>query len=142
MFDRALDWFKDLPLGRKQVLSLIVCELVPILGLGLGTMWVTTTSLRRQLADQSKSELAVTKTNYNIKVNQMGFGSRGQSDNVAVIDTVKSSDTANTVQIQQILRNETQARQIEYATLVNKDKKLLRMLTVSVKVKFLILVNS
>ena len=104
MFDRALDGFKDLPLGRKQVLSLIACELVPILGLGLGTMWVTTTSLRGQLADQSKAELAVTKTNYNIKVNQMGFGSRGQSDNVAVIDAVKNSDTANTVQIQQIGR--------------------------------------
>lgn len=125
MFDRALDWFKDLPLGRKQVLSLIVCELAPILGLGLGTMWVTTTSLRGQLADQSKSELAVTKTNYNIKVNQMGFGSRGQSDNVAVIDAVKSGDTANTVQIQQILRNEIQARRMEYATLVNKDKKII-----------------
>ena len=125
MFDRALDGFKDLPLERKQVLSLIVCELVPILGLGLGTMWVMTTSLRGQLADQSKSELAVTKTNYNIKVNQMGFGSRGQSDNVAVIDAVKSADTANTVQIQQILRNETQARQMEYATLVNKDRKII-----------------
>ena len=125
MFDRALDWFKDLPLGRKQVLSLIVCELVPIVGLGLGTLWVTTTSLRGQLADQSKSELAVTKTNYNIKVNQMGFGSRGQSDNVAVIDAVKNGDTANTVPIQQILRNETQARQMEYATLVNKDKKII-----------------
>ena len=125
MFDRALDWFKDLPLGRKQVLSLIVCELAPILGLGLGTMWVTTTSLRGQLADQSKSELAVTKINYNIKVNQMGFGSRGQSDNVAVIDAVKSGYTANTVQIQQILRNEIQARRMEYATLVNKDKKII-----------------
>ncbi len=125
MLDRALDGFKNLPLGRKQVLSLIACELVPILGLGLGTMWVTTTSLRGQLADQSKSELAVTKTNYNIKVNQMGFGSRGQSDNAAVIDAVKNGDTANTVQIQQTLRNETQARQMEYATLVNKDKKII-----------------
>ena len=125
MFDRALDWFKDLPLERKQVVSLIVCELLPILGLGLGTLWVTTTSLRGQLANQSKSELAVTKTNYNIKINQMGFGSRGQSDNVAVIDAVKNGDTANTVQIQQILRNETQARQMEYATLVNKDKKII-----------------
>jgi twitching motility protein PilJ len=125
MFDRALDWFKNLPLGRKQVLSLIVCELAPILGLGLGTMWVTTTSLRGQLADQSKSELAVTKINYSIKVNQMGFGSRGQSDNVAVIDAVKSGYTANTVQIQQILRNEIQARRMEYATLVNKDKKII-----------------
>ena len=49
MFDRALDGFKDLPLGRKQVLSLIVCELVPILGLGLGTMQLPTGSAVAEL---------------------------------------------------------------------------------------------
>ncbi len=125
MFDRAFAWFKDLPLGRKQVLAIVACELVPLLGLGVGTLWITTTSLRAQLTNQAKSELAVTETNYNIKINQMGFGSRGQSDNVAVIEAVKTGGTANSVQIQQILRNEVQARQMEYATLVGVDKKII-----------------
>jgi twitching motility protein PilJ len=125
MFDRAFDWFKDLPLGRKQLLAIVACELVPLLGLGVGTLWITTTSLRAQLTNQAKSELAVTETNYNIKINQMGFGSRGQSDNVAVIEAVKTGGTVNSTQIQQILRNEVQARQMEYATLVDADKKII-----------------
>ncbi len=125
MFDRAFVWFKDLPLGQKQVLGTVACQLVPLVGLGVGSLWVTTNSLRAQLMNQAKSELAVTETNYNIKINQMGFGSRGQSDNVAVIEAVKSGGTANSVQIQQILRNEVQARQMEYATLVGVDKKVI-----------------
>ncbi len=125
MFDRAFRWFQDLPLGRKQTVSVVACELVPLLGLGLGTVWFTTSSLREQLTDQAKSELAVTATNYNIKVNQMGFGSRGQSDNVAVIEAVKSGGKSNANQIKQILLNEVQARQMEYATLVGLDKKII-----------------
>jgi twitching motility protein PilJ len=125
MFDRALPWFKNLPLGQKQFLALVICELIPLLGLGVGTAWVITTSLRDQLADQAQAELAVTETNYNIKINQMGFGSRGQSDNPIVIDAVKSGGTTNTPQIQQILRNEVQARSMEYATIVGADKKII-----------------
>jgi twitching motility protein PilJ len=63
MFDRALPWFKNLPLGQKQFLALVICELIPLLGLGVGTAWVITTSLRDQLADQAQAELAVTEPN-------------------------------------------------------------------------------
>ncbi|MGV0024018.1 methyl-accepting chemotaxis protein [Phormidesmis priestleyi] len=126
----GLKWFGNLSIGRKQAIALIVCELIPILGLGVGSTLMLISSLRTQLSSQAKSEVAVTETNYNIKVNQMGFGSRGQSDNPAIINVTKnqllgqpiSEDLRN--QVKQILQNEVKARKIEYATLINKDLQI------------------
>lgn len=125
-----LNWFCNLPIGRKQLIALIACELVPILGFGIGSTIVLQNSLRTQLLAQAKSEVAVTETNYNIKINQMGFGSRGQSDNAAIIAAAKNhqrnenlpNDLQN--QLKQILQNEVNARKIEYATLVGKDLRI------------------
>ncbi|MBD1824202.1 GAF domain-containing protein [Cyanobacteria bacterium FACHB-DQ100] len=125
------NWFRHLPIERKQLLALLVCELIPIVGLGIGFSIVLANSLRTQLLAQAKSEVAVTETNYNIKINQMGFGSRGQSDNPAIITATKnhqrnenlSTDLQN--QLQQILQNEVKARRIEYATLIGKDLRII-----------------
>lgn len=86
---------------------------------------------RTQLRNQAKSELAVTEIHYNIKINQMGFGFRGQSDNAAIIAAAKTHAAAETLdeglreQVQQILSNEIKARQIEYATLVGSDLRII-----------------
>jgi twitching motility protein PilJ len=112
-------------------MALLACELIPIIGLGVGSTLVLTNSLRTQLLSQAVSELAVTETNYNIKINQMGFGSRGQSDNLAIINAAKAAEqnqkpTADLQQqVKQILRNEVVARKMEYATLVSKDLKII-----------------
>lgn len=122
--------FLDLPIGRKQLLALLVCELVPILGFTVGTFFVLNNDLRTQLANQAKSEVAVNETNYNMKLDEMQFGSRGQSDNPAIIAALKtdggseslSADTQK--QLRQILQNQTSAGKIEYATLVGKDLRI------------------
>ncbi len=124
-------WFRNLPIGRKQLLALIICELVPILGLGVGATLIITQGLRQQLLEQAKSEVAVTGIQYNIKIDQMGFGSRGQSDNSALIqaalDHNLQADINPTLadQVKTILRNETKARDIEYATLVGSDLRII-----------------
>ncbi len=123
-----LDRFHNSPLERKQLFALIVCQLIPILGFGVGSTLVLISSLRTQLLDQAKSEVAVTETNYNIKVNQMGFGSRGQSDNPAVIAAAKAGQNGAEDlkgQVKQILQNEVKARKIEYATLIGKDLRII-----------------
>ena len=122
--------FCNLPIGRKQVLALIVCELIPIVGMGVWSTLVLTNSLRTQLLEQAKSEVAVTETNYNIKLNQMGYGSRGQADNTTIVSAVRTQSQGSKVngdlatQVRQILRNEVKARQMEYATLVDKDLRI------------------
>jgi methyl-accepting chemotaxis protein PixJ len=123
--------FYNLPIGRKQLLALIACELIPILGFGVGSTIILTSSLRTQLLEQAKSEVAVTETNYNIKINQMGFGSRGQSDNTAIISVARAQGREEApradslAQVKQILTNEVKARKMEYATLVGKDLRII-----------------
>ncbi|VEP18595.1 Methyl-accepting chemotaxis sensory transducer with GAF sensor [Hyella patelloides LEGE 07179] len=87
--------------------------------------------LKNKRVDQVKSQLAVTDIEYNIKINQMGFGFRGQSDNSAIITAATNYQnnqqipTTLRTQIKNILQNEIKARQIEYATLVGTDKKII-----------------
>ncbi|MEB3212642.1 MAG: methyl-accepting chemotaxis protein [Leptolyngbyaceae bacterium] len=116
-------WFYNLPLRNKQLLGLFTSEVLSIVGLvGVGSVLIVN-GLRGQLLQQAQSELAVTGINYNIKINQMGFGFRGQSDNAAIIESAQTgTPSALTFQI---LRNEITARNIEYATLVDRQARII-----------------
>lgn len=123
--------FYNLPISRKQLVALIFSQLVSILGIGIGGTLIITQGLRNQLLEQAKSEIAVSDINYNIKINQMGFGFRGQSDNAAIITAAIRNDLNLPLSrnlrasVKQILQNEIKARNIEYATLVGKDLKII-----------------
>ncbi|MBW4544383.1 MAG: GAF domain-containing protein [Symplocastrum torsivum CPER-KK1] len=126
-----LQWYYKLPIQSKQITRSYTSQFISIFGLvGVGSVIVITAG-RTQLVNQAKAELAVTEINYNIKVNQMGFGFRGQSDNPAIVAAAtyntegKSLTPAIQEQVKQILQNEIKARNIEYATLVGKDKRII-----------------
>ncbi|BAY35248.1 methyl-accepting chemotaxis protein (plasmid) [Nostoc carneum NIES-2107] len=123
--------FYNLSIGRKQLIALIASELVSIVGISLVGRYLITSNLQTLSLEQAKSELAVTDINYNIKINQMGFGFRGQSDNPAIIQAAVLHSSGQVLtptlkqEVKQILANELQARKIEYATLVGKDFKII-----------------
>jgi methyl-accepting chemotaxis protein PixJ len=126
-----MSWFNNLPIRRKQLLALITSELITVVGLmGVGS-WLIINSGRTQLLEQAKSELAVMGTTYDIKINQMGFGFRGQSENSLIIQAAKDYDATKTLsadlqaQLRGILANEVKARNIEYATLVGTDLRII-----------------
>lgn len=126
-----LQWYYNLPIRKKQVTRLYTSQIISIFGLvGLSSVLIVTAG-RTQLLNQAKSELAITEINYNIKVNQMGFGFRGQSDNAAIVAAAMSHTVNKTLtpelqkQVKNILQNEVKARNIEYATLVGKDKRII-----------------
>jgi len=119
-----------LPLSRKTSLIPWFSFGALVLILGTGGL-ILHQSLKSQLLKQAEFQLAVTNIKYNIKIDQMGFGFRGQSDNLAIIaaaDTVAQGQAipGNLRQeVSSILQNEIKARNIEYATLVGKDKKII-----------------
>ncbi len=125
-----LQRFYNLSIGRKQLVALVASELVSVIGIGVVGTSIISNSLRNQLSEQAKSEITVTDTNYNIKINQMGFGFRGQSDNAAIINAASIHESGRSItgglraQVKQILRNEIKAREIEYATLVGRDLRI------------------
>lgn len=136
-YDRAagssplMNWFHNMPIRRKQLLALFATEAVSIIGLvGVGS-WLIVHAGRTQLLTQAKSEVAVTEVAYNIKINQMGFGFRGQSENTAIIQAAKehtgnrSINSTLQAQVRGILANEVKVREIEYATLVGTDSRII-----------------
>lgn len=127
----VVKWFYDLSIRKKQLFVIVGTQVVSfavLLGVGVSEI---VSGGREQLINQSISELEATKINYNIKVNQMGFGFRGQSDNLAIINAALSH--ANGINltpaqenlVRQILQNEITARNIEYSTLVGRDRRII-----------------
>jgi twitching motility protein PilJ len=123
--------FVNLPISRKQIIALLASELISIVGLTIVSRFLIASNLQVMSARQAKSELAIIDMAYNIKVNQMGFGFRGQSDNAAIIKAAihnsrnESLSSELKAQVKQILINEVKSRKIEYATLVGKDLKII-----------------
>ncbi|MGD1853890.1 MAG: methyl-accepting chemotaxis protein [Leptolyngbyaceae cyanobacterium] len=127
-----LQWFYDLPVSSKQLIGLISSEVISVIGLvGAGSLLIIA-GARQQLLEQSEAELAVTEIQYNIKIDQMEFGFRGQSENTAIIsladkvaqnpDEVSNGDRAV---VREILQGEIDARDIEYATLLTPDGRII-----------------
>jgi methyl-accepting chemotaxis protein PixJ len=127
----VLNWFHNLPIRRKQFFALLASEVLSVIGLVGISSWLIVSAGRTQLLDQARSEVSVTDIKYNIKINQMGFGFRGQSENTAVIQAAReyaenrSVSFALQTQVKQILENEVKARNIEYATLVGPDLRII-----------------
>ncbi|WOD37655.1 GAF domain-containing protein [Nodosilinea sp. E11] len=126
-----VQWFSNLSVRQKQLAGLLTSEAISVLGLaGVGSLLIISGG-RSQLLNQAEAELAVTDIEYNIKIDQMGFGFRGQSDNRAIVDAAVAYARGETVApgsiatVQQILENEIKARNIEYATLVGNDLKII-----------------
>ncbi|EKV00732.1 methyl-accepting chemotaxis protein [Leptolyngbya sp. PCC 7375] len=126
-----LQWFYDLPVSSKQLIGLISSEVISVIGLvGAGSLLIIS-GARQQLLKQAEAELAVTDIQYNIKVNQMGFGFRGQSENTAIValaeGVANSSDISANQRavVREILQGEVEARDIEYSTLIGIDGKII-----------------
>jgi methyl-accepting chemotaxis protein PixJ len=126
-----VQWFSNLSVRQKQLAGLFTSEVISVLGLvGVGSFLIVAGG-RSQLLNQAKAELAVTNIEYNIKINQMGFGFRGQSDNPAIVQAAAAYARGEAVSptaiatVRQILENEIEARNIEYATLVGNDRRII-----------------
>ncbi|MEM9804749.1 MAG: methyl-accepting chemotaxis protein [Cyanobacteria bacterium P01_D01_bin.56] len=130
---QLLQWFYDLPVSSKQLIGLISSEVISVIGLvGVGSLLIIS-GARQQLLEQSEAELAVADIQYDIKVNQMGFGFRGQSENTSIVELAEeytqenSEELSNNLRslVRDILQGEIAARDIEYATLVGTDGKII-----------------
>ncbi|NEQ96873.1 MAG: HAMP domain-containing protein [Cyanothece sp. SIO2G6] len=126
-----LGWFSNLPVRGKQLIGLFTSEVISVVGLMGVASFLIISSGRSQLIQQAEAEVSVVDIQYNVKINQMGFGFRGQSDNPAIIRAsllVANGQLPTPVeqtQLKQILQNEITARQIEYATLVGRDLRII-----------------
>jgi twitching motility protein PilJ len=126
-----LGWIYNLPVKGKQLAGLFTSEVISIVGLvGVGAVLIVAAG-RTQLVRQAESELAVAQTNYNFKIKQLESSVRAQSDNTAIIAGAIANSEGRPLpselqnQVKRILQNEMNASQIEYVTLVGKDRRII-----------------
>jgi twitching motility protein PilJ len=126
-----MKWFYQLPIRRKQLSALLTSELLSVLGLvGVGSLLIIVGG-RTQLANQAKAEVNVSRITYNTRISQMDFGFRGQAENPIIVTPAKEAATSRGVsaearqQLKNTLANEVSARNIEYATLVGTDLRII-----------------
>jgi len=125
-----LKWFYDLPISKKFFIVLVASEFLSLALVGASS-WLDNNHQHEQLSSRAESELVLTGEDYNIKIDQMGFGFRGQSENPVIISSAKTLAQKKVIspglskQVYQTLLHEAQARGIEYATLVSKDLRII-----------------
>ncbi|QUS60192.1 HAMP domain-containing protein [Synechocystis sp. PCC 7339] len=123
--------WSNLPIAAKQFTALLVSSALTVVAVVGTGMMIAISSGRFQLKNQTLAELVVTEGNYNIKIDQMSFGFRGQSDNLAIIQAARLYSERQTIpaplaaQVRGILKNEVASRNIEYATLVGQDQRII-----------------
>ncbi|NJN85967.1 MAG: hypothetical protein HC881_06210 [Leptolyngbyaceae cyanobacterium SL_7_1] len=121
--------FYDLPIQQKQRIGVLASGLASAVGLaGLGVL-VTVANGRSQLLDQAESELAVLKTQYDAKLNQMASSGQRQASNSTIVQAASNyaSDLAlpETDQVREFLQTQVTSLDLEYATLVGKDMRII-----------------
>ncbi|MCX7595311.1 MAG: methyl-accepting chemotaxis protein [Fischerella sp.] len=126
-----LQWFDNLSISRKQLVGLVACELLSILGVGIGAILIITQGARTQLLEQAKSELKITDINYNHKFNQMSAVVQENSDNPAILQAAILHNYGQALsqdlqlEVQRILKKKVKDTKIEYVALVGKDLKII-----------------
>jgi methyl-accepting chemotaxis protein PixJ len=122
--------FSNLPISRKtQSITLLI--FLSLLGIAIGGAKVLEDSLRSQLQNQTKAALAVTELNYQNGIEKMEVGFASLAENPLLLTAsqqVAKGQPLNPQQrasIQQILAKETQILNLEYATLVGKDGRII-----------------
>jgi twitching motility protein PilJ len=126
-----LQWFSNLPIKSKQLTGLFASEIISVFGLvGVGAVLIVVGG-RAQLVEQAKSELAVTENNYNLKTDKIQAIFRAQASDTAAIAAAIAHSEGRPLspeldrQVEQLLQNEIEANDIEYATLVGRDRRII-----------------
>ncbi|HEY9696040.1 MAG TPA: GAF domain-containing protein [Trichocoleus sp.] len=123
--------FTNLPLRHKQLFALIASEAIAVIGLMGVSSWLVLQNGQSQLSKQAKSELTVSEMAYNANIREMESGFRGQSTNTAIVEAAQAYANGRSLssgleqQLKTILSSEITNHQIEYATLVGLDGRII-----------------
>ena len=127
-FKLSKKWFQNLPIQRKQLFSLILSDLISIVGLFIIAEVLIEPWEIKQIERQAISELAVTEDNYRNKIEQMGVSFKILATNNSIVEAARSAEKLDfklKSRVREILQEKTEILEIEYATLVSKDLRII-----------------
>ncbi|GFE70382.1 GAF domain-containing protein [Chroococcus sp. FPU101] len=122
--------FADLPIQRKtQLITLLI--FLSLAGIPLLGAKVLEGSLRSQLQNQIKTQLAVTELNYNNQIENMEVSFAAVANNLTVIEAARLKASGQplppnlTQALKDLLRQEIKIQNLDYATLVSPNLEII-----------------
>lgn len=120
----------NLSVTRKQLIGLLALQTILPVGLTGSALWLTSTVESSELQNRAKSELSLSESNYNLKLERAAFSLQNSSDskNIAQIASAYNSgkNISNLRQsVKDILENQVKTGAIHSAALMGKDGKII-----------------
>ncbi|MEG4807604.1 PAS domain-containing protein [Microcoleus sp. F8-D3] len=119
----------NLSVTRKQLIGLLALQTILSAGLTGAALWLTSAVGSNELQNQAKSELSLSESNYNLKLDRAADRLQNSSDSKTIAQTAlaynsgkKLSDLRKSVK--EILENQVKTGEIDSAALVGKNRQI------------------
>ena len=121
----------NLPIGVKQFIALFSSSLISILAIVVASRAITFFFGRSQLQAHALSELAESVIDYKLRLDGIELLFREVTNNMAIINASREYRNTGAISpqlqetVKRILKSEVSLKQIEYATLVGLDSRII-----------------
>ncbi|MEG4005256.1 PAS domain-containing protein [Microcoleus sp. Pol11C1] len=119
----------NLSVTRKQLIGLLALQTILPVGLTGAALWLTSAVGNNELQNQAKSELSLSKINYNFKLDRAADRLQNSSDSKTIAQTALAYNSGKKISdlqksVKQILENQVKTGEIDSAALVGKNRQI------------------
>nr|WP_228057608.1 PAS domain-containing protein [Tychonema sp. LEGE 07203] len=119
----------NLSFTRKQLIGLLVLQIILPVGLMAAAFWLTSTVGSNRLQNQAKSELSLSETNYNLQLNRAARRLQNSPDSETIAQTASTYNSDKNLpylqnSVNKILATQVKTGEIDSAVLVGKNRQI------------------
>ncbi len=130
----------NLSVTRKQLIGLLALQTILPVGLTGAALWLTSTVGSSELQNQAKSELSLSESNYNLKLDRAAFSFQNSSDSKTIAQIASAYNSGKNISnlrqsVKDILETQVKTGEIDSAVLVGKNGQIVVSVTPNIKEK-------
>ncbi|MCC3465527.1 MAG: PAS domain-containing protein [Microcoleus sp. PH2017_06_SFM_O_A] len=130
----------NLSVTRKQLIGLLALQIILPVGLTGAALWLTSTVGSSELQNQAKSELSLSESNYNLKLDRAAFSLQNSSDSKTIAQIASAYNSGKNISnlrqsVKDILETQVKTGEIDSAVLVGKNGQIVVSVNPNIKEK-------
>ena len=130
----------NLSVTGKQLIGLLALQTILPVGLTGAALWLTSTVGSSELQNQAKSELSLSESNYNLKLDRAAFSLQNSSDSKTIAQIASAYNSGKNIldlrqSVKDILENQVKIGGIDSAALVGKNGQIVVSVNPNLKEK-------
>ena len=130
----------NLSVTIKQLIGLLALQTILPFGLTGSALWLTSTVGSNQLQNQAKSELSLSESNYNLKLDRAADRLQNSSDSKTIAQIALAYNSGENISnlrlsVKEILENQVKTGEIDSAALVGKNGQIVVSVNPNLKEK-------